>query len=155
MYRLKRIFELCAILLLLALTPQCTQTSVRKDTKFYTIHTLYEGLKYPDFPKEIARLQAVAEKTQDMSGRAVTHLQLALLYSHYKNPAPNYHKALMEIETYVSLEPEGGKADVIQNWLTMLKEIIRLGRENKNIKENIEQLQYLDSELEKSRKQIK
>jgi len=116
---------------------------------------LYEDLKYPNFPKEIARLQTVAEKTQDMSGRAAIHLQLALLYSHYKNPAPNYRKALLEIEAYVSLEPEGGKADVIQNWLAMLKEIIRLGRENKDMKEKIGQLQYLDIELEKSRKQIK
>ncbi|MEW6417958.1 MAG: hypothetical protein AB1480_07530 [Nitrospirota bacterium] len=115
----------------------------------------YEDLKSSGFHKEITRLQAIAEKHRDKPDRAMIHLQLALLYSHYKNPTPNYHRALKELETYVSLDPEGGKADVIQNWLTMLKEIVKLGRENEDMKEKLERLKYLDIELEKTRKLLK
>jgi DNA-binding transcriptional regulator YhcF (GntR family) len=137
------------------MTSHCTLIGVQKDTNLYTVYRHYEDLKSPGFHKEITRLQAITEKPQDTSNRAMIHLQLALLYSHYKNPTPNYYRALKELETYVSLYPEGGKADVIQNWLTMLKEIVKLSMENKDMKEKLEQLQNLDIELEKTRKLLK
>jgi hypothetical protein len=154
-FQLQRIIELCAILFLIALTSHCTLIGIQKDTNLYTVYMRYEDLKSPGFHKEITRLQAITEKPQDTHGRAMIHLQLALLYSHYENPTPNYHRALKELETYVSLYPEGGKADVIQNWLTMLKEIVKLSMENKDMKEKLEQLQNLDIELEKTRKLLK
>lgn len=155
MYRLQRIIELCAILFLLLLISQCASMGVQKGANLYRIHTHYKELKPSGFHKEIARLKAIHEKPKDTSGDVMAHLQLALLYSHYKNPTPNYYRALKELETYVSLDAEGGKADVIQNWLKMLKEIVRLDRENMGMKEKVEQLQYLDIELEKSRKLVK
>lgn len=162
MYRLQRIFELGAILLLLLLISQCAPMGVQKGANLYRVYMHYEDLDPSGFHKEVARLQAITERLQDTSGKAMAHLQLALLYSHYKNPTPNYYRAFKELETYRYLDPEGGKADVIQNWLTMLKEIAGLVKEKKEMKEKIEQLQYkieqlqyLDIELEKSRKLVK
>ena len=185
MYRLQKIIELCAILFLAMLISQCTHTG-----DLCKIHTHYADLKSTDFNEEIARLQKITIKPQDTSAGAMVHLQLALLYSHYRTPTPNYQRALTELETYIFLDPEGGKADIIQNWLTILKEIVRLDgeharldkenarldkenarldkenarldkenarldKENNDMKGKIEQLQYLDIELEKRRKQVK
>ena len=171
MYRLQNIIELCAILFLAVLISQCAHTG-----DLCKIHTHYADLKSTDFNKEIAQVQKITIKPQDTSAGAMVHLQLALLYSHYRNPTPNYQRALTELETYIFLDPEGGKADIIQNWLTILKEIVRLdgeharldkenvrlnkenvrlNKENNEMKEKIEQLQYLDIELEKRRKQVK
>ncbi len=161
MYRLQKIIELCAILSLVVLISQCNPKCLQKETNLDSIYARYSELKSAGFHKEIVRLQEITQKYQDKAN-AMVHLQLAFLYSHYRNPTPNYHATLKELETYASLDPKGGKADIIQNWLTMLKEIVRLdkenarlGRENNEMKDKIEQLQFLDIELEKRRKQIK
>lgn len=178
MYRLQKIIELFAIIFLIVLISQCT---CRGD--LCKVYTRYTDLKSADFNNEIAQLQKITLKPKDKSIGVMAHLQLAFLYSHYRNPAPNYRKALKEIETYISLDPEGSKADIIQTWLTIIKEIVRLESENSGLdkensklekesarlskenvrlesennemKEKIEQLQYLDIELEKRRKLIK
>ncbi len=182
MYRLQKIIELCAILSLVVLISQCNPKCLQKETNLDSIYARYSELKSAGFHKEIVRLQEITQKYQDKAN-AMVHLQLAFLYSHYRNPTPNYHATLKELETYASLDPEGSKADIIQTWLTIIKEIVRLesensgldkensrlnkesaklskenvrlGRENNEMKDEIEQLQFLDIELEKRRKQIK
>jgi hypothetical protein len=168
MYRLQKIIELCAILSLVVLISQCNPKCLQKETNLDSIYARYSELKSAGFHKEIVRLQEITQKYQDKAN-AMVHLQLAFLYSHYRNPTPNYHATLKELKTYASLDLKEGKADIIQNWLTILKEIVRLdgqharldkenvrlNKENNEMKEKIEQLQYLDIELEKRRKQVK
>lgn len=119
-----------------------------------------------DFTSEIARMEAVAKEDPDLSKRTQAHRRLAVLYSHYKNPAPNYLKALKELEAYISLDPEQGKKDDIQNFLSLLKRIETLTKENQKakddyrktrdenqkLKETIENLKRLDVQHEKRKR---
>jgi hypothetical protein len=94
----------------------------------------------------------------------------------YRNPSPNYQQALEELESYISLDPDGGKTDEIQNWLTILRRLetasrqlesaLRenrnmkrnigdLNKENVNIKETVEKLKRLDLQLKKKRENIR
>lgn len=135
------------------------------------------------FYQEIAQLEAIADQHADVSVRAKAHLQLAVLYSHYKNPNQDYLKALKELEMYISLDAEGAKKDEIQNWLAALRElqkitdankqlakeyqdarmkIEQLMQENKNliyeneeIKKKIEELKHIDIRMEEKRRQVK
>lgn len=138
-----------------ALIAQCAPPNIQKEANIETISLHYADLKPSHFHNEIERLQEAAPKTQHPAARALLHLRLALLFAHHRNQAPNYSLALKELETYVSLAPEGGKAEIIQDWLSLLTEIVRLETENKEMKEKMEQLKDLDIELEKRRQLVK
>jgi hypothetical protein len=138
----------------------------------------------PDnFKREIQSLNEQTKITSNDSEKAQIHLKLAALYSHYKNPNPDYSRALSELEEYITLDPEGGKRTDIQNWLAILQrlkremqtikrerktkesfglnnrklksEIDRLENEKRLMKETIEKLKHLDIRLEEKRKQVK
>ncbi|HAM51736.1 MAG TPA: hypothetical protein DCP92_14025 [Nitrospiraceae bacterium] len=155
MFNRKNIIELVVIFWGVTLLSHCTPANVQKETNLETFFQRYAEMKPGRFHKEIEQLQENAQKPLDSPASAPVHLQLALLYGHHRNQAPNYSMALKELETYISLAPEEGKAEMIQNWLSLLKEIVRLDRENKEMKEKVEQLKDLDIELEKRRKLVK
>lgn len=132
-------------------------------------------LKPEDFSKEIARLGAIA-KRDGQPDHVKVHLQLAKLYSHHKNPNPDYLLALKELESYISHDTEGGKADEIQNWLAVLRRLKmiideknqiarehqdtnakmeQIIKENQDMKKTVEQLESLDIRIEEKRKQLK
>jgi len=132
-------------------------------------------LKPEDFSKEIARLGAITKRGEQPDHIKV-HLQLAKLYSHHKNPNPDYLLALKELESYISHDTEGGKADEIQNWLAVLRRLKmiideknqiaqehqdtnakmeQIIKENQDMKKTVEQLESLDIRIEEKRKQLK
>jgi hypothetical protein len=155
MFSRKHIIKLGVVLWGTALIAQCAPPNLQKGTNLETISLQYAELKPPSFHKEIERLQENAQKPQDPADNALVHLRLSLLFAHHRNQAPNYSLALKELETYTSLAPEEGKSEIIQDWLSLLREIVRLDRENKEMKEKMEQLKDLDIELEKRRKLVK
>lgn len=132
---------------------------------------------HPDnFKEEIQSLNEEAKFASNDSERAQIHLKMAALYSHYKNPNPDYSHALKELNEYITLDPEGGKRTEIQNWIAVLQtlkrerktkesfglnnrklksEIDRLENEKKLMEETIEKLKHLDIRLEEKRKQVK
>jgi uncharacterized coiled-coil DUF342 family protein len=103
-----------------------------------------------------------------------------LLYSHFKNPEPDYKHAFKNLEKYISLDPEGAEQkSSVQYLMSLLKKLIKnenlcnelktlittlkqenktltkkyenLVIENQNTKEIIEKLKQLDIQLEKKR----
>jgi hypothetical protein len=122
-----------------------------------------------DFNKEILRLKEETREDNEVSVRAVAHLILSALHSHYENPSPDYLKALKELRAYISLDPDGAGRDDIQNRLVLLlrfqalskknqklkKSLTQLDARNKEMKETIERLKNLDISLEKKRRQVK
>ena len=91
----------------------------------------------PDLEKRIP-------EEKDPSLRAKYHLQLAWLYSNYKNPNRDYRKALEEFELYLSMAPEGAQTDEIQNWLSIL------GALDKSERENLETRLALEDQAQKN-----
>jgi hypothetical protein len=173
MYRLWNIAILIAVTVMLT---QCTHGTVKDKFVFDTIQDEYASLQPAEFQKEIERLKGLSHKKLPSLDAARTHIQLAFLYSHYRNPLPDYYKALEHLRIYASIDPEGSRQDYIQNWLGMLKEIANLGSANRDITEKKEQLKEeiarilkentkmsgkldklksLDIELEQKRKLVK
>ncbi len=137
---------------------------------------LHPVLEPEDFHEEIARLEAAAVEALDLYEITEVHLQLALLYSHYKNPATDYLKALKELELYTALAPESEKTADIQSLFAVLRElkkltdenkqvkrkmeemnlkIQQLARENQELKETVEELKHLDLNIEERRREVK
>ena len=91
-----------------------------------------------DYAQDTARLEKRIQEQGDASVRAKSHLQLAWLYSSYKNPKMDYGKALKEFETYLSLVPDEPGDDEIQNWLCILRQLERSENESMKKRERIE-----------------
>lgn len=172
------IIKICSVLFMLLFTNQCANTNraLMNDYLFSATYYEYGSLRPYEFQNEIERLQKSIQEMPDTPDAAKAHIQLAFLYSHYRNPAPDYSRALQQLETYVLSDTKGGRQDYVQNWLRMLKEIsaaavanedlngkmeqmkkdtARLEKENAEMKEKLEKLKHLDIELEQKRKLVK
>lgn len=115
---------------------------------------LYPDLKAQDFPKEIARLEAMLVHTEP-SSRAKAHMRLGLLHLDSKNPNPNYAAAVKELEAYLTLDPKGEKKEEIQNLIQLLSELRKTAEENKKIKAKIDQLTLENQEIKKENIEVK
>jgi hypothetical protein len=117
------------------------------------------GMEAEKMSDEVARLEETADKHTDPTVRVKAQLQLAKLYSSHKNPRPNYQRALKRLEMYLSFDPTQGETDEMQNWLALLRELVRerdeLRKENRELKDTVEELKNLDIKMEEKRKQVK
>lgn len=111
-----------------------------------------------EFLRETRRLETLAHGHPDSSVRARSHLKLAFLYANCRNPQLNYTRALQEMESYLSLEPAKKQEEDFNNWLAVLKEIGKLQRANRSLreevaglKETMDKLKNLDREMEQKR----
>ena len=85
-----------------------------------------KGAAHPQtgkYMKAISKQEETARSASDISERKQAHLELAHLYTSYKNPQRNYKKALKHLEMYASLEPDFAKDKDLRNWLSALKEM--------------------------------
>ncbi|MEW6584151.1 MAG: hypothetical protein AB1442_00920 [Nitrospirota bacterium] len=120
------------------------------------------NVKPENIANEIKRFEKITGGDADPSGRAEAHLQLAKLYSSYKNPKPDYRRALRELEEYLSLEPAKAKIYEMQNWLALLRELARMDEELQKarhtiseLKDAVEKLKDIDIKMEEKKKQVK
>ncbi len=123
-------------------------------------HKKPEGDK--EFLQETSRLEKLAHDHPDVAVRARSHRKLAFLYANYRNPQLNYARALQEMEICLSLAPAEKQGEDFNNWLAVLKEIGKLQKANRNLreevaslKEMIDKLKSLDRQIEEKRKLTK
>jgi hypothetical protein len=106
-----------------------------------------------EFLQEISRLEKLRVEDPDPSVRAKSHLQLARLYTYYKNPHRDYLKGRDEFAAYLTLVPAGGKDDEIQNWVSVLEELKKSEKEAAGLKEQMGSLTgEMNRQLKKSQK---
>lgn len=159
---LKKVIKLLILLLALIMLSQCAGAHKEGIPS-------YSKVKPDNLSNDIGRLEEIVKNNTDSSMLAKAHFQLALLYSSYKNPNPNYQQALKELEVYISLNPSGEVSEGIQNLLSILRELDKiiednkkikqqnslLIRESKGLKESVEQLKNLDIKMEEKKKKVK
>jgi len=109
-----------------------------------------------EFFQETSHLEKRTREDRAFSVRAKSHLRLAFLYVHSRNPQLNYSRALQEMESYLSMSPEKAQKDDIQNWLAVLRQIdllnkykIEMEKKNQSLQAQNEKLQW---SLEKAKK---
>ena len=142
----------------------------------------YPVLGAEDIETRIIILEKTAEESSNSSTKASLLFHLSLLYSHHKNPLPDYSLSLERLKEYILLDPEGGSTGFVQYFLTLLEKIEKnkniheklkdsietlkeenkglkkrsenLSKENGRMKEIIEELKHLDIRLEEKRRKI-
>ncbi len=132
---------------------------------FLIVFKEYSSLKPEDFAWRIKQIEeSLSGKALSEEDRTLLHLRLAVLLSHHKNPRPDYQRALKELDLFLlSVRDESFPKDsqifwgtsedkaVLRNFQSLLKEIIRLDREGKELKKKLELIKSLDIDIEKKR----
>jgi chromosome segregation ATPase len=100
------------------------------------------------YAREIVELNHVVQQNSNPAKVIKAHLELAQLYSNYKNPRRNYQKALRHLKVY-SASKDSAENDKTRNWMAALKEIDRL---SKAIATRNKQIRGLQSQFDESKK---
>jgi hypothetical protein len=74
------------------------------------------------YMKKISKQEQTVRSAAGTSERMQAHLELAQLYTSYKNPRRNYKKALKHLEIYASLQPDFAGDKNLRNWLGALNQ---------------------------------
>ena len=81
-------------------------TGCVQQTKNIKDSTYYITLQTKEIKTEISRLENALKTENDSLSRQSSLYYLSLLYSHFKNPEPDYRQAFKNLEKYISLNPE-------------------------------------------------
>ncbi len=85
----------------------------------------YFTLQPKEIKTEISHLENVLNSEDDSLSRQTSLFYLALLYSHAKNPEPDYKHALKNLEEYISLDPETEQISSVQYLMSLLKKLVK------------------------------
>lgn len=101
--------------------------------------TYYLALQTKEIKTEITHLENALKSEDDSLSRPTSlyYFYLALLYSHFKNPEPDYKHAFKNLEEYISLDPEGAEQkNSVQYLMSLLKKLKQNERLLKKLKQN-------------------
>jgi outer membrane protein assembly factor BamD (BamD/ComL family) len=93
------------------------------------------------FPEKIKQLEDLSQNDKNVSVRTRALFYLALAHMHYKNPSPDYSKAVQYLDKYIALESNRQDIDEIVAWKSVvhtldsaLRECERLQKSNTQLK---------------------
>ena len=179
-----RIFRARRLLYLLALLCMTLMTAACMKTPMFVCHPNYFDVQGKEaMAKEILRLEKVIEEAPENSKKPGPYLHLAILYSHYNNPAPNYPRSLRMFEKFLVLDPDSLENGEVLYMKTLVEALVETDRkrvqtvdkagklrrknkrlkdenakiveENKELKDAIEKLKLLELMLEEKRLNLK
>ena len=100
-------------------------TGCAQQTKTIKSSTYYFTLQTKEIKTEISHLENALKSEDDSLSRPTSLFYLALLYSHSKNPEPDYKHALKNLEEYISLDPETEQKSSVPYLMSLLKKLVK------------------------------
>ena len=101
-------------------------TGCVKQTKNIKDSTYYLTLQTKEIKSEISHLENALKSENNSLSRQTSLYYLSLLYSHFKNPEPDYKQAFKNLEKYISLNPEGTEhQSSIRYLMSFLQKLIK------------------------------
>lgn len=100
----------------------------------------FSELDPEEFPEKIKQLEDIAQSHESMSVRASANLYIALALIHYKNPLPDYSRAIKYLNEYIALDQDNERIDEVMIWISVLRDLDSSIREYDDLKKNYELL---------------
>jgi len=114
----------------------------------FVCHPDYFGtIEKESIGKEISRMEATLDQARENSDEADIYLRLALLYSHYDNPAPNYRRSLSMLEKYLARNPHNPKNGEILYMKRLLQALTAAEKKKKNKEKEAKLMKQKNEEL--------
>ncbi len=114
----------------------------------------YHPMKKEILEKEVTGLEAAIDDHPGNSKKSASYFYLALLYAHYDNPSPDYHRSLGMFEKYLLFDPNNYKKDEAQYMMTLLQELVDTEKELSIIKIKTERMKQDSKKIKVKNKQL-
>jgi len=104
-----------------------------------------------EFPPKIKQLEDISQNEESASVRTRALFYLALAHMHYRNPSPDYPKAIQYLDSYIALEPDKKDIDEIVAWKRTLLALDGALREHEKLAESFARLKQQHDRASKDR----
>jgi hypothetical protein len=126
-------------------TPGPAQPLLRED---------FSLLRPEDFPVKIRQLEDISQNYPSASMRTRALFYIALAHMHYRNPSPDYAKAVQYLDKYVALQSDRKDIDEVVAWKSVLQILESSLREYQKLKASHAQLKLQYERTNKDRESL-
>ncbi len=110
------------------------------------------SVKEKRYKEAAAAYKKIAAESPDSALTADALFGLALLQAHHDNSQRDYTQATRTFSEFLKRYPDNRRADEAQTWISVLKTVQELKKQNELLNESIEELKQLDISHEEKRK---
>ena len=135
------------LILLMSLVGLLTCGCVDKSF-FNTSSRYYQSVETDSIETEIVRLEKIITDDPGSPAAAQSFYYLSLLYSHHKNPQPDYRNAGNMLESHIRLDPKAGEKSDVQYLLSLF-------RQTEQLRTKIEKLRTKNNALQRDKTKLK
>ncbi len=144
---MKKIIVLIALLLLSGCATGSFATGPEKQ-----FQTAAVSVKEKRYKEAAAAYRKIVADDPGSSLAADALFELALVHAHHDNPQRDYVQATRSFEEFLKRYPNHKRSDEAQTWLTTLKAVQELKKQNEYLTKSIEELKRLDIRHEQRRR---
>jgi len=114
----------------------------------------FSRLDPKDFPEKIKQLEDISQHDKSMSVRTRALFYIALAHMHYRNPSPDYSKAVQYLDKYIAFESNRKDIDEIVAWKSVVQTLDSSLREYEKLKRSYAQLKLQYERTNKDRESL-
>jgi TolA-binding protein len=110
------------------------------------------SMKEKRYKEAAACYNKIIADTPESSLAADAQFELALLNARYDNPQKDYARASRSFAEFLKRYPDDRRAEEARTWISVLRTVQELKKQNEYLNESIEELKQLDIRHEEKRK---
>jgi len=145
----KKVIVLLAVILLSGCATTSVVTVTEPEQQFQEAAVSVKEKRYKEATAVYNKIMA---ESPDPALAADAQFALALLNAHHDNPQRDYAQATRTFSEFLKRYPDNRRADEARTWISVLKTVQELKKQNEHLNESIEELKQLDIRHEEKRK---
>jgi outer membrane protein assembly factor BamD (BamD/ComL family) len=145
----KKIIVLLAVILFSGCATRSVVTVTEPEQRFQEAALSVKEKRYKEAAAVYNKIMA---ESHDSALAADALFELAILNAHHDNPQRDYAQATRTFSEFLKRYPDNRRADEAQTWISVLKTVQDLKKQNEHLNESIEELKQLDIRHEEKRK---
>lgn len=110
------------------------------------------SVKEKKYKAAVAAYKKIVADSPDSTLAADALFELALVHAHHDNPQRDYALAIQTFEEFIKRYSDNKRMTEAQIWISVLKTIQELKKQNEHLNKSIDQLKRLDIRHEERRK---
>lgn len=147
--RASRLVYLLALLCMTLMTDACMKKPV------FVCHPNYFDVQGKEaIGKEIIRLEKAIDQDPENPRKSASYFHLALLYSHYNNPTPNYPRSLRMFEKFLVLDPDSLKNEEVLYIKSLVQKLVEIDKKRMNVANKAAKLKRNNNKLKDTNAKI-
>jgi hypothetical protein len=111
----------------------------------------FSVLRPEDFAGKIKQLEEISQNDKSLAVRTRALYYIALAHAHYKNPSPDYPKAVQYLDKYIGLETDRQEIDDIVAWKAVVQALDNSLRDAEKLEKSYVQLKQQSDSANKNK----